>query len=615
MASYSCTTDAWGSNTAPRIRLTLTESSSTNTTATYSWRLEYVAQSPAYSVARPYTADIDGTRVASGKYEIDKKKGTFTIASGTKTFNKGTSSRAVVFSCSMNFSITWSGTYGGTMSKSGSLTLPAKIIPTYTISYNANGGSGAPSSQTKKDGETLKLSSTKPTRIGYSFLGWSTSSSATSASYSAGGNFTSNANTTLYAVWSINTYTISYNANGGSGAPSSQTKKYNVTLTLSSTKPTRTNYNFLGWSTSSSATSAIYSPGGSFALNSNTTLYAVWSLAYKKPTIQNLTISRCNENGTFTDSGTSVSVKFNWTTFNNLSSIQAWYKKATDSSWSNVATISGSSSQKSGSINTIIFKSLINADNTYHIFIRVSDSGGHTDSTTLVSSQFVLMDFRNTGKGIAIGKTAEEDLFDVNMDTRFRKAVRSEGDIIAGLGMSNQVSLQGLANSKVNKSDVINNLSNSSTDKPLSAYQGMVLRSSIESANSKINAANSKMTAMQGKCFLAINDTSSNSYTGSTILIKSDSIKLPAGKYIAIASAVIQTSRYTSTLRLNVAGKDVGIGTTNSKTPMRVSVMGHFEITSEKQTSIALRGYGQDSGTAVTAPAYNSYNIIVFKIG
>ena len=421
MASYSCTTDAWGSNTAPRIRLTLTESSSTNTTATYSWKLEYVAQSPAYSVARPYTADIDGTRVASGKYEIDKKKGTFTIASGTKTFNKGTSSRTVVFSCSMNFSITWLGTYGGTMSKSGSFTLPAKIIPTYTISYNANGGSGAPSSQTKKNGETLKLSSTKPTRTGYSFLGWSTSSSATSASYSAGGNFSSNANTTLYAVWRINTYTISYNANGGSGAPSSQTKKNGETLKLSSTKPTRTGYSFLGWSTSSSATSATYNSSGSFTLNSNTTLYAVWSLAYKKPVIQNLTISRCNENGTFMDSGTSISVKFNWTTFNNLSSIQAWYKKATDTSWNSVATISGSSSQKSGSINTIIFNSLINADNTYRILIRVSDSGGYTDSTKLVNSQFVLMDFKNTGKGMAVGKVAEIDnLLDINLRTRHR---------------------------------------------------------------------------------------------------------------------------------------------------------------------------------------------------
>jgi uncharacterized repeat protein (TIGR02543 family) len=74
----------------------------------------------------------------------------------------------------------------------------------YTVSYDANGGSGAPSCQTKTHGKTLKLNSTVPTRSGYTFLGWSPSSTATIATYSAGGKFTLNANVTLYAVWSKN---------------------------------------------------------------------------------------------------------------------------------------------------------------------------------------------------------------------------------------------------------------------------------------------------------------------------------------------------------------------------------------------------------------------------
>lgn len=73
---------------------------------------------------------------------------------------------------------------------------------TYTLTYNANGGSGAPSSQTGATRYTV--SSTKPTRSGYTFLGWSKSSSATSASYVAGNTITLSANTTLYAVWSRN---------------------------------------------------------------------------------------------------------------------------------------------------------------------------------------------------------------------------------------------------------------------------------------------------------------------------------------------------------------------------------------------------------------------------
>ncbi len=78
------------------------------------------------------------------------------------------------------------------------------LTKTYNVVYDANGGSGAPSSQTKTYGQTLTLSSTKPTRSGYTFLGWSTSSTATKATYSAGGSFNTDADTTLYAVWQKN---------------------------------------------------------------------------------------------------------------------------------------------------------------------------------------------------------------------------------------------------------------------------------------------------------------------------------------------------------------------------------------------------------------------------
>lgn len=74
-------------------------------------------------------------------------------------------------------------------------------IVTFTITYNANGGTGAPSPQTKESGKALTLSSTEPTRQGYTFLGWATSSGASNAQYNAGSSFTVDANTTLYAVW------------------------------------------------------------------------------------------------------------------------------------------------------------------------------------------------------------------------------------------------------------------------------------------------------------------------------------------------------------------------------------------------------------------------------
>lgn len=147
---------------------------------------------------------------------------------------------------------------------------------TYNISYNANGGSGAPSSQTKYYDKWLTLSSQKPIRTGYTFKGWSTSSTATKASYQPGDNYTSNSDATLYAVWERIQYNISYDANGGSGAPSDQSKYYDSTITLRSGKPTREGYIFKGWSTRSTALSADYQPGASYLSNSNLTLYAVW---------------------------------------------------------------------------------------------------------------------------------------------------------------------------------------------------------------------------------------------------------------------------------------------------------------------------------------------------
>lgn len=170
---------------------------------------------------------------------------------------------------------------GGTYSENGDATLYAVWSPnTYTVRYNANGGSGAPSVQTKIYGKTLTLSSTVPTRSGYTFIGWGLSGSSTYASYQPGDSYSNNASRTFYAVWEKNppaTYTVAYNANGGSGAPTSQTKTEDVALSLSSTKPTRSGYTFLGWGLSPTSTSSSYQPGGSYTSNSSVTLYAVWS--------------------------------------------------------------------------------------------------------------------------------------------------------------------------------------------------------------------------------------------------------------------------------------------------------------------------------------------------
>ena len=148
----------------------------------------------------------------------------------------------------------------------------------YTVSYNANGGSGAPSNQIKTYGQNLTVSSVIPTRPGYTFKGWGTSTNAVSAVYQPSQTYTQNAGITLYAVWEAYKYTVSYNANGGSGAPSNQIKTYGQNLTVSSVIPTRPGYTFKGWGTSTNAVSATYQPGQTYTQNADITLYALWEI-------------------------------------------------------------------------------------------------------------------------------------------------------------------------------------------------------------------------------------------------------------------------------------------------------------------------------------------------
>ncbi len=76
-----------------------------------------------------------------------------------------------------------------------------KTLKTYTVSYDANGGTNAPNPQTKTEGIPLLISLTTPTLPGYSFVGWSLKSDASTFDYIPYEEFSINENTTLYAVW------------------------------------------------------------------------------------------------------------------------------------------------------------------------------------------------------------------------------------------------------------------------------------------------------------------------------------------------------------------------------------------------------------------------------
>ncbi|MBQ2880955.1 MAG: InlB B-repeat-containing protein, partial [Clostridia bacterium] len=85
-----------------------------------------------------------------------------------------------------------------------------------------------------------------PTRTGYSFKGWYTDTNYTIKVGNAGDSYTPETNVTLYAKWEANTYTITYNANGGSVSPTSETKTFDASYGTLPT-PTRSYCDFAGW--------------------------------------------------------------------------------------------------------------------------------------------------------------------------------------------------------------------------------------------------------------------------------------------------------------------------------------------------------------------------------
>lgn len=406
----------WGNNYSPRIRLSVSVANLNGNTARVTWILDYVASGyAAYTngIARAWSINIDG-QVRSGSYNINGVSSTTRISSGTIDVSRTNTTRNISCSASLNFDVTWNGSYSGTRSASGSIGVEKRV--SYTVSFNANGGTGAPGSQTRWYGEVIHLSSTRPTRTGYVFKGWAKSPSG-AVEYNPGSAYGLDANTTLYAIWSPETYTISFNANGGSGAPGNQTKTYGKTLTLSSTRPTRTNYNFIGWGTSSGSTTASYQPGGSYTNNGNATLYAIWELAYTPPRITNIQADRCNSGGTSSESGTYVKVSFSWATDYNVSAIYIRHKVSTSSSWT---TTTVSASGKVGSVSQVIGSNGINTEYVYNIQIEVRDSNGSSIVGQDVGAMLYTIDFKSGGRGVAIGKPATNDnLFEVNFPTRF----------------------------------------------------------------------------------------------------------------------------------------------------------------------------------------------------
>ena len=225
-----------------------------------------------------YTIKYDGNGATSGSVGNT----TCTYGSDCTLANNGFSKTGYTFGGWTINSTTYSaGSKVKNLSSTNGATLTAKAIwkaNTYTIKYAGNGSTGGSVGNTTctydKD---CKLANNGFSRTGYNFTKWKIGNNL----YGAGTNVknltaTNGGTVTATAQWSVKTYTISYNNNGGTGSPGNQTKTHGTDLTLSSTKPTRSGYEFMGWGTSSSTTTASYSAGGKYTNNSGATLYALW---------------------------------------------------------------------------------------------------------------------------------------------------------------------------------------------------------------------------------------------------------------------------------------------------------------------------------------------------
>lgn len=150
-----------------------------------------------------------------------------------------------------------------------------------TITYDANGGTGAPAPTEKNRGSTAYLSSTKPAKAGYQFAGWAESPDAATAQYQPGGSYTKDEDITLYAVWKANTYSIRFYANDGTQASVTQSSlKYDAAYTLRANTFQRTGYVFLGWAKTANG-QVIYTDQAEIqnltqTNNATVALYAQW---------------------------------------------------------------------------------------------------------------------------------------------------------------------------------------------------------------------------------------------------------------------------------------------------------------------------------------------------
>lgn len=149
-------------------------------------------------------------------------------------------------------------------------------------------------------------------------------------------------------------------------------------------------------------------------------------IAYTSPTIVTLTAYRCLSDGTLDEDGAYIKITFatSITSLNNANkrNLTLSSKKSTDTYYTTLETHQAYSANRTvviskiGSVN-------IDIDSSYDIQITAQDDFSTASKTVQVGTSFTLIDFRSTGKGVSFGKVSEIDGFDCGLPARFRNTV------------------------------------------------------------------------------------------------------------------------------------------------------------------------------------------------
>jgi len=304
----------------------------------------------------------------------------------------------------------------------------------WTVTFDANGGTGGPTTQSKANGTALTLTTSKPTRSGHAFAEWNTAANHGGTAYQPGGSYSTDADVTLYAIWNP---VITYYPNGGSGSAQTQQKPVRTAATIKSASTfTRSGYAFDSWNTAAGGSGTRYAAGASYSTNAPLTLYAQWLKEPNPPTISALSVVRVDANGDPDDEGLFAKVTVTWsvdltsqTVGNaNRGTLRGAYVASSDTSQATSLTWTGTWQNATGSTATATFPASL--DEQYLVLVTVTDARNTSSKADVLTRAQFVMDFRKGGKAIGIGSAAPQDGLLIGWDTEII------GDIAGGGKMS-----------------------------------------------------------------------------------------------------------------------------------------------------------------------------------